>query len=270
MLQKTLNVKSTMSGKVIAILIFSIFITLAYALHTDDSMYFLYALMTMTYLIWGALQDKGSAEKNLKTMHWGTQNLSYVIPIGILTSLSCIGLGSILMSLNFFENASLITPNVNGLESLVTGTIFANAGFILIISLIAQIFIVGVAEESGFRALLPAMFMQFTKNAIIAFFLAICVWSGYHYFNWVKSGTPFSMYLVLILWGIIFVIILALTQNLLAPIIAHGLTNVFIMLVSAGFSPIKIAIFYMLVSALFLYNHHSEKEINKTLNWELN
>ncbi len=130
----------------------------------------------------------------------------------------------IVFLLNFFTGLLvLIIESLFGIESTVPkgwqAAIYAPNSFILLTTLVLAFTLGPVVEEIFFRGFLYNALKTRVSYKLAAVFQAT-VFSALHFYDLVNT-------LIILLWGIFFLVIYEKSKNLLAPIFVHGIKNAF-------------------------------------------
>ncbi|MFA4870928.1 MAG: CPBP family intramembrane glutamic endopeptidase [Pedobacter sp.] len=220
---------SAVSGYLILSGLFSAFF--AYLL--QDPMYFGFSLFIFAGLALAASNDtgKGTVAQDLTKLGWSSTNIFTVVPLGIAGGIIGLIIGSFIVS-NVEMN--ILVPDLSTIAQYFTSASVVPAGLATTANIVGTVMVVAPAEEVLKLILAPFALKSIFKNTVVALFLSILFWTAMHIPTFIAQGASTSMYLVLVIFGIIGAVLLFITQNILSAIIAHATFNIGVILSSAS------------------------------------
>jgi membrane protease YdiL (CAAX protease family) len=213
---------------------------------TEDYSYNVFAYMVIIYLLYAALQSKSSVEKSLANVGFKRDNFPYCAGLGLIASVVCIIIGNLIYS-EFDSTASVFVPSFTFMASSVTPSVLVG------LNVVSQYLVVGISEELGFTYFASSLFNKFVNGSIIAYILSRLLWAANHYPNWSESNTPAIMYVILFIWGLVFVSLYVLTGNILTSVVAHAHMNALVIL-SQSTNILYLMVFTVVLGIILMTN----------------
>lgn len=223
--------------------VFSVFLLclisiLIAGLALDDPMVFMFFIPLSAFLAVAMLMAKrGTPEQRLqKAGVEGGKNLPFNIAIGLFGSLICLATGSLILDGNLMGGSLIwcFSPIASHFQLASIGNYEYSKLFYIGLFSLFQLCVVAPAEELGVKEVIAYALEFITENKIIQYAIAIFAWVLMHIPSYTQNNADIDMFLVLAVWGIIFVILMVITKTLVTPVIAHGFTNIAIICINDG------------------------------------
>ena len=213
---------------VVGIFIMFIIATFAFALFLGDPMVLLFGVMIIGVWVLASSVGTGDAKTDLEAIGITGKDITIAIPVGIAIGVISLLIGSVIMGLdnqaNFMALSSIIIPSVATSAALGTATVIphylANT-----VEVFSQWLYVAPGEEAGFRVLTVFGLQSIFANPIIAFFGATLIWAAMHIPLWMSTGVSGTMYIVIVVWGVIWSAQFVIMRNFFSNVISHATTN---------------------------------------------
>jgi len=248
-------------------LIFAGLFTIAYALSVSDMTYLVFGILLLfTFALATSVGGQGNTDSDLEAIGWSNKNMGMVIPLGIAGGIAALIIGSLIVQFTT-KNSAAIVPDFSASASIIPlfSASVIPSSIALAANIVAQWLIVAPSEEAAYRILAPFAGVAVFKNALIAYVVAAMLWLGTHINAYTVQGTPNSMYLVLAVIAIITTGLFWFTGNAVAGIIAHGVFNTGVIIMTGNIG--NAGYFVLLVIAIILvYGYVNNKDKNKSRN----
>lgn len=240
---------NTKSNVVTGYLIFSGIFSVMAALIFQDAMFLAFGIFILMAFILATAIDVGDINKDLAAVGWSSTNINTAVPLGVVGGIAAIVIGSIVVNINMMHP---LVPDLTSLSKFLTGASIISPLMAVTANILAQWLVVAPSEESLSKIIAPFAGIMIFKNKMVAFGIAILLWTGMHAPTFIMQGVGGSMYLVLIIFGIISTILFFMTNGILAPIIAHGVFNTVIIMSSTSFDIYGILTVMIIITILVL------------------
>lgn len=168
----------------------------------------------------------------VKSIGVSGSNIKTSLPLGIIAGLATFVFGSFIVSFTDANTASLVP--VFAIASVTPSLISAET--FLAINIIIQWLIVAPSEELGFRFLAPYVFYSFSKSIPLAMLFGTLLWIVEHIPTFILQGASNSMYIVLLLLGVVSIALIYYTGGILSSWIAHSVFNTLVLLFTGSIS----------------------------------
>lgn len=213
---------------VVGIFILFLVATLIFTLLLGDPAILVFGVMILGVWVLAASIGKGSAKEDLESLGVTGEHLTIAIPIGIAIGVISLIIGSVIMAVDdtasFLSLSTLIIPSIGTATALGTATVIPTQ-LVLAFQIAAQWLYVAPGEEAGFRVLTVYGLQTIFANPIIAFFGATLIWAAMHIPLWMSMGVSPTMYIVVIIWGIIWAAQFVIMRNYFSCVISHATVN---------------------------------------------
>lgn len=213
---------------VVGIFILFLVSTLVFTLILQEAFVMIFGIMILGVWVLASSIGKGSAKEDLESVGVTGQHLTVAIPIGIAVGVLSLIIGSIIMAVDdtasFLALSTLIIPSMATAAAVGVTTVIPMQ-LALMFEIAAQWLYVAPGEEAGFRVLTVYGLQSIFKNPIIAFFGATLIWAAMHIPLWISTGVPTTMYVVVVIWGIMWAAQFVIIRNYFSNVVSHAVTN---------------------------------------------
>lgn len=216
---------------------------MAFTLAFRDYSFLVFAIPIILVFALGASIDKGGVDEDLEAVGWSEKNIKLAVPIGILSGIVSLFIGSLIMQFTP-ENIGSIIPDMSSwVGKLATASVIPPA-LAVGANIIGQWWIISPSEESLSKILGSYAGMSVFKNIYIAYVFGIFVWIAMHIPTFIIQGTSIAMYGVLVVLGGTTLIAYFMTRNLISAVVGHGVFNTGVILLSEN---INIVSYYVIL-----------------------
>ncbi len=223
----------------------------AFSLFSQDTQILIFAIPIIYGLIIAvSRKNNKDIDDGIRSIGLRESNIKTAIPLGIAVGLLCFIIGNLIISLTSRVTASSIPTFAISLS----GASFIPANVFLGVNILTQWLIVSPSEEIGFRFLCPYIYNSFIKFAPVAMLLATVTWVGIHIPTYIMQAVPFSMYIVLLIIGLISIGLVYYTSSLTASVIMHATFNTLVLIIGGVLNIFTYIILILIaISLIFLY-----------------
>lgn len=234
---------------------------LTFGLFTQDTSILFFAIPIIFALLVANSRGNKDIDDNIRSIGITGTNIKTAIPIGIAAGLFCFILGNLIIGLTSKVTSSTVPTFAIPLSEAS----FIPAQMFLATNILIQFLIVAPAEELGFRFLSPYIINSFIKSAPIAMLGGTLLWVFTHIPAYTLQSTPLSMYIVLLVIGLIAIGLIYYTQSLITPWIMHGTFNTLVLVIGGVLSVyVYLMLIFIACSLIFLYLSGGGKHGKKT------
>jgi len=215
-----------------------------FALFQESTMLIVFPLMLIAVLALAGSRGKGNVEEDLESVGVTGEGMGMTIVVGIGVGIFSLLIGTLIMSAmpgkgSFLELGSIIIPITATAAALGTATVIPSY-LVTSSNILAQWVYVAPGEEAGMRVLAVFGLQSIFGNPIVSFAGATLIWAAMHIPIWMTSGVSETMYLVVVVWGIIWSVQFVIMRNFFGNVISHATTNTGVILATAvGFGGVS-------------------------------
>lgn len=227
----------------------------AFTLYQNSPVLILFPLMLISVFALAASRGKGNVEEDLSSVGVTGEGMGQGIIVGIIVGVLSLFIGSIIMAVmpekgSFLELGAIILPATA--TSVALGTASVIPSYLVVSSnILAQWVYVAPGEEAGMRVLAVFGLQSMFGNVALSFLGATLIWAAMHVPVWVTSGVSSTMYVVVVVWGIIWSIQFILMRNFFSNVVSHATTNTGVILATElGFGGINNSYVLMTVGGI--------------------
>jgi len=213
---------------VVGIFIMFIVATVAFALFLEDTNVLIFGVMIIATWVLASSIGTGSAKEDLEAIGITGEDLPVGIISGLAVAVFSLIIGSIIMGIDSTASFTVLASVV--IPSMATAAAFGAATVVPVylattMELASQWLYVAPGEEAGFRVLTVFGLQSIFGNPFIAFGGATLLWAAMHIPVWMSTGVSSTMYIVIVVWGVIWTAQFVIMRNFFSNVVAHAATN---------------------------------------------
>ncbi len=220
-------------------------------LFTQDLSLLWFSIPIIFSLIIAVSRGSRDIDDAVKSIGITGTNIQTSVPLGIIAGMVVFLIGSLFVSYTDRNTASLVP--VFAIASLTPATTtLIPASVFLFVNVLIQFFVVAPAEELGWRFLTPYALYSFSKSIPFAMFFGTFLWMLTHVPTFMLQNVAQSMYIVLLMMGIVSIALIYYTSGIIASWIAHATFNILVLVLSTAITSTTILTMLVMMFILFL------------------
>lgn len=202
---------------------------IAFVIFQNSATIIVFPLLLISVLALAASRGKGNVEEDLESVGVTGEGMGQAIIVGVIIGIVSLLIGSLIMTImpekgSFLELGSILIPVTATAAALGSATVIPSY-LVTSTNILAQWTYVAPGEEAGLRVLTVFGLQSIFGNVIISFLGATLIWAALHIPLWMTTGVSETMYLIIVVWGIIWSIQFIVMRNFFSNVVSHATTN---------------------------------------------